>query len=521
MTLVPILAALLGAIILGRLRGRSQRILWGTALGVALITWVSSLGLVLARSTTTQLSIWQPEELFASQLVLSLDSLSWPVVYAVATVLLSIVMTSATRLAGSPVSSRLVMLVYSALAMMAVMAGNVLTIIITWALLDSLTFVLLVLVWPKEMEVSSLIIRFTVDATSLFLALGAMLVNAIAGGEASLDAPLASPSAVILLALACLFRLGLLPLHFSLPSLPKIRVGVGTLIRLVPPATAMVVLARLYEVGLPESSLLWLRLGGIAGILIGGARWVLADNNLEARPYLVLVVSGLGVLAGTQGGGLSTPLIGAAITLLLSGVVLSLAEIYSQTHRIWVALTVVMLAGAPATPAGAIAGSLMSFPLDPSQFLLIPFGIVGFLAAGLGAIRGVTQESAVWQSSESLARFMYTVGLVLPTAVGLGAGFIIGQNLDLSAVIVFALVLAVGGAMYYLTVRRGNRGWIEWLDVARRIDPGRIYSFVSILYRWLTDLFRRMAGIFEGEGGFLWMVVILMLAFLAIGGVAS
>jgi formate hydrogenlyase subunit 3/multisubunit Na+/H+ antiporter MnhD subunit len=521
LTLLPIISTLLGALILGRLRGRSQRIQWGTALGVALVTWLISLGLVLARSTSTQLSLWQPEELFASQLELSLDSLSWLAVYAIATVLLSIVMTSATRPDGSPVSSRLVMLVYTSLAMIAVMAGNVLTIIIAWALLDSLTFVLLVLVWPQEMEVSALLIRFTVDTTSLFLALGAMLVNAIAGGEATLDAPLASSSAVILLSLACLFRLGLLPLHFSLPSLPKIRVGVGTLIRLVPPATALVVLARLYDLGLPESALLWLRIGGIAGILIGGARWVLAENNLEARPYLVLVVSGLGVLAGTQSGGLSTPLIGAAVTLLLAGVVLSLGEIYSQTHRIWVALAVVMLAGAPATPAGAIAGSLMTFPLDPSQFLLIPFGIIGFLVAGLGAIRGVTQESVAWQSSESLARFMYTVGLVLPSAVGLGAGMIIGQNLDLSAIIVFALVLAVGGAMYYLTVRRGNRAWIEWLDVARRLDPGQVYRWLGVLYRWLTDLFRRLAGIFEGEGGFLWMFVILMLALLAVGGLGQ
>jgi hypothetical protein len=282
----------------------------------------------------------------------------------------------------------------------------------------------------------------------------------------------------------------------------------------------MVVLARLYDVGLPDSALLWLRIGGIAGILIGGARWVLADNNLQARPFLVLVVSGLGVLAGTQGGGLSTPLIGAAVTMLLAGVVLSLAEIYSQTHRIWVSLAVVMLAGAPATPAGAIAGSLMTFPLNPSQFLLIPFGIFGFLAAGLGAVRSVTQESTAWQSSESLARFMYTVGLVLPSAVGLGAGLMIGHNLDLSAVIVFGLVLAVGGGMYYLTIKRGNRAWIEWLDVARRLDPGLVYRWVGVLYRFLTDLFRRIAGICEGEGGFLWMFVILMLAFLAIGGVA-
>lgn len=518
MTLVPILALLIGAIILGRLGNRPGRMQWIVALSVALVTWISSLALVLARSTSTQLSLWQPEQLFASQLELSLDPLSWPVVYAIATVLLSIVLTSANRPGGSTTSTRLVMFIYTALALIATMAGNLLTIIIAWAVLDSMTFVLLISIWPRKIEISSLMVRLGVDATSVFLALGAMLINALAGGEPTLDAPLASSSAVIFMALACLFRLGLLPLHFSLPTMPQIRIGVGTLIRLVPPATAMVVLARLYDAGLPQSALLWLRIGGIAGVLIGGVRWASAESNIQARPYLVLVVSGLGVLAGAQMQGTGTPLIGAAVTLLLAGVVLSLAEIYSQTHRIWVSLAVVILAGAPATPSGAIGSALLSLPPEPSQFFLIPFGLIGFLLAGLGAIRGVTQPTATWQSSESLARFMYTVGLVLPSAVSLGAGLIIGNSLGLPAIIIFALVVVLGAGIYYLTVRRGNRKWIEWLDLARRLDPGIIYRYIGIGYRWLTDLFRRLAGIFEGEGGFLWMFVLLMLAFIAIGG---
>jgi hypothetical protein len=410
------------------------------------------------------------------------------------------------------------MFIYTAMAMVAAMAGNLLTVIIAWAVLDSLTFVLLISIWPRQIEISSLMVRLGVDAASLFLALGAMLVNGIAGGEPTLDAPLASPGAVILLALACLFRLGLLPLHFSLPSLPRIREGVGTLIRLVPPATAMVVLARLYEVGLPASALVWLRIGGIAGVLIGGARWAMAEDSIEARPYLVLVVSGLGVLAGAQPQGSGIPLIGASVTLLLAGVVLSLAKIYSQTHRIWVSLAVVMLAGAPATPAGAVGSALLTLPPETSQILFVPFGLIGFLAAGLGAVRSVTQPTSAWQSSESLARFMYTLGLVLPSAASVGAGLIIGNSLGLSALIIFALVLISGASIYYFTVRGSRRRWIEWLDVARRIDPEQVYRYVGTIYRWLTDLFRRIAGIFEGEGGFLWMFVILMLAFIAIGG---
>ena len=132
------------------------------------------------------------------------------------------------------------------------------------------------------------------------------------------------------------------------------------------------------------------------------------------------------------------------------------------------------------------------------------------------AYRGDMLEFSLW--TESLARFMYTVGLVLPSAASLGAGLIIGNSLGLSALIIFALVVVSGAAIYYFVVRSGRGKWIEWLDVARRIDPEQLYRYVGIVYRWLTDLFRRLAGIFEGEGGFLWMFVILMLAFLAIGG---
>src|SRR3972149_5432486 len=81
---------------------------------------------------------------------------------------------------------------------------------------------------------------------------------------------ISTPFSAGLIATAGLIRLGVFPLHFSLPKLPRARRGLGTLIPLLPPAVVLAVLARQFDSGFPAGLVPWLRLARGGGGLGGG-----------------------------------------------------------------------------------------------------------------------------------------------------------------------------------------------------------------------------------------------------------
>jgi hypothetical protein len=514
-SLLPILILVAGSLATLSARRQHERVVWAVSSGAALIVWLVSLGLVVAIPLVTRLSVWRPTALFDSRLELHLDSVGWYFLYATATVTLSILLTEPARSKAILPETNSTVLAYSASAMTAMLAGNLLTVAMTWALMDFLTLFFLLRYFRDSKSVTHLGSRLAVDGSGVLVILAAALINRSVGGSNSLTSPLSSPIAAVLLALAVFLRLGLLPFRDNLKSLARVPKSMGTLLILLPPAAALAVLARLMNVGVPTASLPWLRVAGGVGLLLGGLRWSLGKDVMPARLFMVFGLSGLGLLVASltsEIGG--EPIAAACLLLLLAGTVFSLTEVFAPPHRVWPGLAGLMLAGLPGTAGGVIASSLGAEIIKGSSLLIPLLVVLGMAMLAMGAMRQVFMPSTTWPTGESLARVMYSLGLALPILVGFGIGLQMPANATLGALIVFgiaaALTVLTMSAVRRLPSRDVNR-WMRWM---RWLDLNPLYRLIRAFNDVLLRIVRLVGGILEGEGAVLWMMVLLLLLIL-------
>ena len=410
------------------------------------------------------------------------------------------------------------MLSYPAIAMIAMLAGNLLTVAMSWALVDILTLIFLIRMQNDRKSTPRLFIRIAVDGGGILLVLMAALLNGAEGGTSSLSTPMTSSTAALFIVLAVLLRLGLLLPRITLQPMMKLQRQLVTLLRLLPPVAALSVLARMLNIGVPMETLFWLRIAGGLGVIIGGLRWAIHMDREAARPFLLLGISGLGVLAA----GLSHEIGGAPITaaggvLLLAGAVFYLAEIFAPPHRAWVGLAALFLAGMPGTPTGVISAALASGVLDTTSVAVTFVGVIGLVLLTTGGMRHIFLPSTTWPTGESLVRVVYGLGLLLPILVGFGLGLRMPGSVSLEASIVFVITIALSLIAVFLmrqfpegSVHRWGRVF-EWLDT----DP--LYRILSRISRIVVSLFRIIGELLEGEGAMLWMIVILLIVILAQG----
>ena len=518
MAVVPILILFAGSMVTWFSRKRHERVLWALNSGTALLVWLICLILVMNVPNVTSLSVWRPSELFTSRLELHLDAVGWLFLYGTATVVVSVVFTEASRPGKATPGTRSLLLSYAAVAMTAMLAGNLLTVAMTWTLMDIWTVVFLLRMQEDTKSISMLMIRWAVDVGGVLLALSAALINGAEGGSSSLTSPLTSSLAAVLLVLAALLRLGLLPPHISITYRSYKQHGLGTLIRLLPPVAALSVLVRMMNIGVPDEAVPWLRLAGVLGVIVGGLRWSLHTDVATARLFLVLGVSGLGVLAASLSvGSGGAPIAAAGIVLLFAGTVVSLTEVFVPTHRLWLGLASILMAGMPGTPGGVIAASLVESALNGSPLGLVIIGILGLILLTSGCLRLIFLPIRPWPSSESLVRVMYGLGLALPGIVSFGLGLRMSGSVTLEAVAGFAIALTIATLAFFWLRRLPQRDVDRWGRLIEWLDPNPLYRLLWGGSRALIQFFRAIGDILEGEGAMLWMSVILLLLIIALG----
>ncbi len=212
--LVPSLLLLIGAGITWLTRRQAERTSWGMATTFALLTWLSVLFILPSLPAGIELSTWRPVSLFASRLEISLDQTTWGILYAVVTGLLAVLLTAAARPAPGAAGSRTLMLAYTALAMLAIMAGNLLSVAILWMIIDLVSFLYLVARVEDASGAQLLVGRLAIDMSGTLLALAA----AAASFAGTLELPFGARPGPLLptvfLSLAVLLRSGPVPAAF-------------------------------------------------------------------------------------------------------------------------------------------------------------------------------------------------------------------------------------------------------------------------------------------------------------------
>jgi hypothetical protein len=519
LAVIPSILLFVTAGVLWSLRRRREAPLWAVSSAMAGLTWVVCLALSTSVGSSTSLSVWRPEDLFDSRLLLAFDTTGWQMVYAATTVYLALALTQAARPGTTTMGTRVILPVYAGIGVAAILAGNLLTVAITWAMLDLLTFVFLMSVTTDESAIPGIVTRLAMDGLSVMTVLAAAVASWAAGQANTAFGEISTPLSAGLIAFAGLIRLGMFPLHFSLPKVPRARRGLGTMIRLMPPAIVLAVLARQFESGFPVGLVPWLALAGAIGAVVGGLRWALAEDPVQGRPFFVLAIASIGVLAA----GLDAPATGVILAntgtlILLVGCAFSLAEIHSPAHRIWPIVAAVIVVGAPFTLSGVLAGALARGLAAAGTAWLAVLGGIGLAAIGIGVGGGATAPQSNWPVGESLVRVVYGLGIALPTLVAIGMGLQMPLGRSLGGAIFFAgigLAALLGrAALPRLPYRYRDLG----KRAASILDPSSLYRGAWTASVGVLRLVRALASPLEGEGGMLWMLVVVILVILGLRG---
>jgi hypothetical protein len=467
---------------------------------------------------TIAMPVWKPEELFPASPSLYLDSQSWALVMVLATLGLAVILTEVGRAAELDWSAWAGGLALAGLGMLAVLAGNPLTLLLAWTLLDLVELLIMLRAISQSAVRERVVLAFSVRVGgSLLVVLAALVAQAwrvVLGFEAI------PVQAGIFLVLGAGLRLGVLPLQVPLLEEAGLRRGLGTLLRLVPVTATLILLARLGVVGLePQLESYVLAVAGFSA-LYGGAAWLRAGNELEGRPFWILGMAALALGAAVRGQQAASMAWGLA--LVWGGSTLFLAS----TRRVWMAplgaLGLLGLTGLPYTPTWA-GGGLYASRFNP----LLGLFLLGQILLVLGFARHALRLTPPLADAERWVRFIYPLGLALLVGTawvmgGMGkAGS--GQTPWLPGVITLTGIL-VGVAAHrlgWMGVRAPR--WVEGFLV-------RLLAFFSFnwLYRVLWGLYhtlRKVAGflsaVLEGEGGILWALLLLVLLvsiFTQIGG---
>lgn len=511
---------MVGALLMWLTRQRLTRTHWAisVAVGVVLIL-VHGLAWLTA-PPPIEISTWEPQALFQAQLILRLDRPSMGLSGSIAILLLSVYLTGPARPGSSSPVTRLLGAGYAGLAMVAVMADNLLTVALAWGLADVYAYVFLLPAAEDEEAVLGLTRRFSAQVVSLLLVLGAAMPSLV-------FAQTVGPGwQSALLAFAVLIRVGLWPLHVGLPPLPGVRRGLGTLVRLMPTAMGLAALDRLLPAEVPLLVRVVLVLLGGLSVALGSLRWVAADDPLRERPFMVLLFAGLGVLASVINPGPGTHAVAAVgCSLLLIGGMISVLVPHEPWHRSLVWVAAILLTGLPWTANHSLA-SLAASAVGADVVSLIG-GILmvgGLSAAAIGAASSRWPVLAPWESGEGFVQGAYGLGLALPLLGVVPVGLLLGGQPATAGLVAALLAIGLFAAGQWV-IGRGDQRLLRIGEASTARAAAGLRAAAGFVWRWVGrhvgGASRLVAGVLEGRAGILWVYVVLLAIGLALAGGAS
>ena len=532
----------------------------------ALAGWILVL---LARPDLTRqipLPQWQPTSLFTISPALLIDASSWYFALAVTSLALTAVITSIAQLGRNPLSEQAIsqkqvpqaeelsvagvgdhtiqpstitgelptrgvflwapILALTSLGLLAVTAGNLLTMLLAWSALDIIELIILLGQMTQSRTRERIILAFSARMAGICIVLIAGVMLWSSGASLTFEA-VSTPISTLLIIAAGL-RLGVLPLHLPFTSGLPINRNLGTILRLVPAASNYILLVRLSSVGVSGVITPYLLGFSILAGVYAAVNWLRANDELDGRPYWLLGTSSLVVLAAI----LRQPAACLAwgIASLLSGGLIFSMPLRHKNLLPLALLGLINLSALPFTPVWqgtALYQFSPVFGLNLTVFALFSFFflfIQAFLLAGFirHAMRGIFP--VIGGSSGHIERWvwiLYPLGLIVIIITHLLIGWLIVPNTHEVAVsgwIVGPVALVINGFILYFSWRYpqslhpalGANIRSAW---DRLLSLEWLYRLLWRFFRTFSRLFALFSSILEGDGGLLWALVLFGLIF--------
>lgn len=487
--------------------------LWVMAVLSSLIAW----GLILVSRNQIPSSIllvdWQLNILFPSSPALLIDNTSWPFAVAVMTFPLVVLLTAVTWGNELEPQTWVFSQAFGGVGLIAVLAGNPLTLLLAWAVNDIVESSILLMRVGGSRDRERVVIAFSVRILGMFFLILAMLRAMSMGADLTFET---IPSEVVgYLFMAAFLRLGVLPTRQPFLLEPFKPHSLGALIQLIPVSASLVLIARAAHFELPE---IWGSIFMILAAFIGISSaifWFRSENENQGRPYWILGLGAFAFAAALQGLAIASAAWGLA--MLFSGALLSL---YSSRHR-WLMILVVF---------GAVGFS--SFPLTPAWegsalYVRLPWGyrIIFFVAFALlfvGYLRHARRSAALNDDFERWMWIVYPLGLALLPLTHFGLIYVkwrMGfQEISFQTPGWWSGLIPLGLAAIFLVWSR--REPISYPPFFIRLAGIFDFSWINRLFWFIYRSIGRILEVFtlliEGEGGILWALLILIMLIVTI-----
>ncbi len=496
---------------------------WLMALGAVLAAWILVL---LSRGSvqTIQLAEWQTESLVMEYPILLLDTISWSFSLAVTTLALAVILTAVVRLSQVQWQAWASTLMLAGVGLVAILAGNPLTLMLSWAALDFIE-IAIVLIQIKESQVRErAIVAFSARVLGIAILVWAMMVAHSQGAALSFTAIPAQITPFLLMAAS--LRLGVVPLQATFFVEITQRRGLGTSLRLAPAASSLALLVRAAASGAAPSLQPYLLALVAITAVYSGIAWMTAKDELVGRPFWILGMSSLAVASAVRGQ--PNACLAWGVATIFAGGFLFLA---SQRHRNMfplVTLALVVFSALPFTTAWGGMRLYMFRQNDRNLLLHLAFSLLFFLThlqMIFGYLRHWLRPTEIFAGTERWIWVIYPLGLMLLPLTALYLGWQIRPAGPQTIVVWLG-----GGAAFFLGVVL-----LAWRMRGPRVEPvertlsessswgASIWGQILSL-RWFYDLaWRGYIGIgwvlfwfnrtLEREGGILWALLLLIMLY--------
>lgn len=518
---IPILLLLAGALILTLIYWRRPGFgpLWFCAVVVALLAWCSLGYLRFRLPTLFDPGFWNPVELFTSSPALLLDYSSWPYAFSISTLILAVILTAPARIQQRANLLQLAgELALGGLGLIAIMAANPLTMLLGWAAIDLIDFLILLRLAETPRLSNRIVFSFAGRIGGIFVVLWAVITGSQQTGR-PIDFSSIPPESGLLLLIGVALRLGVFPLHLSIAGESKLRRGMGTILRFIPASSSLVLLSRLPADAVPngwKTPFYALTLIAVIGMLVQVIR---TKNDLDTRPFWVVMLSGLAVGCVIRGFPASSTAWG--VTLVLMGGFIYLNSYRSRSILILSFVAFAAVTGIPFLPlAGGWEGLLEEASLP--GFLINFIVQCLFLSA---FIHLITLKTDHFDDTERLTQLTVPLSLFIILASYLVIGFW-GWPGSRTAGVWAAGVASLVMITAWLIFRKKIQNWIRknlffqkinqrWgdlhLHLEKLVQLETYYSLGERAFQLAGRFVHFISDILEGEGGVLWAMVLLTL----------
>ncbi len=536
--LIPIVILLAGTLALVfslMLPSRYPGPVAAAAAGLALIALIALGGQLPAEAIV---SFWQPLALSSVPVSLRLEGMTWLYALALAALSVAALLTGLSRPGGRRTASRGFTLLLLAAGLAAVSSSNLLTLCLSWTFLDVMFLGAIALTEDRERVSEHTTFALAANGLATLLVWGVALLGMRDGASQYLHLFSFSAAQTALLAVAGVVRLGLYPLHLWLPAEFDLRPGLSALLHLAPATAGLSLLSQLVlgaRGDLPLHNPLTYAAG--AALIVGALLAWGQDEPGRALSFIVLAQIGLVVLGGTWGGERAAlALVAEGLVLLLSAGVLFLSRGYDPKGWMWSlpgAVAGAALLGMPLTLGFVGRSALYTAWRDAGAWLLLGLSGIGQALVLATVLRLLLRPATSPLPPSPIVQGLGAVGLaglIVPLVVfGLAPDRLAGLLgvAPLSLVQVLAQMPVAGWVTWGLGLGLGVALW--WRDAQVRGVRVQLQPLLLALFslRWLYRAaaglvevtgraVRAVALLLEGEGALLWVLVVLVLAWLAL-----